>query len=147
MENLSIVHHMLIFEYTQMTSATEFIAAMEVCSNSHRTSIVNVGAGAASLSFVNTTSLASLSVEKSFVYRARGIAMSHPGNGGSFAPHRNSDVRLQSWVGGVLGRVKITSGVAASFEGTWGVCEFYTDWDAFVIRGDNNISDKDVVKE
>ena len=49
MENLSIVHHMLIFEYTQMTSATQFVAAMgSLLEFAPKTSIVgNVGAGIA----------------------------------------------------------------------------------------------------
>ena len=149
MENLSIVHHMLIFEYTQMTSATQFIAAMgSLLEFAPKTSIVgNVGAGAASLSFVNTTSFASLSVEKSFVYRGAGYCYEPSGQWGIFFT-RHIEIQTSDYKVGLEecleGCENYEWCLAASFEGTWGVCEFYTDWDAFVIRGDNNISDKDV---
>jgi hypothetical protein len=86
MENLAVVHHMLIFEYTQMSSETQFVAAMgSLREFAPMTSIAgNVGDGAASLSFVNTTSFSSPSVERAFDYRGQGYCAEETGAWGIY---------------------------------------------------------------
>ena len=68
-----------------MTSATQFVAAMgSLLEFAPKTDCREVCAGAASLSFANATSFASLSVEKSFVYRGAGYCYEPSGQWGIF---------------------------------------------------------------
>lgn len=146
MENLAVVHHILSFDYTQMSSATQFVAATgSLREFAPMTSIVgNEGDGAASLSFVNATSFSSPSVEQAFVYRGQNYCAEESGEWGIYLGRSIQSTDPKFALDICLNLCEEYEWCLAAAATSSGYCEHYTDWNAFVIQGGNTISDKDM---
>ena len=145
MENLAVVHHILSFDYTRMSSATQFVAATgSLREFAPMTSIVGNEGDAKALSFVNATSFSSPSVEQAFVYRGQGYCAEESGEWGIYLGRSIQSTDPKFALDICLNLCEEYEWCLAAAADDSGYCEHYTDWNAFVIQGDNTISDKDM---